>query len=344
MVYTMGTCRWPRFAATRFSNPSLAGGVEYRDDRHRAFVSLDLTRMNKVLEIDPVSRAARIQAGALGPVLEDQLRPHGYTLRHFPQSFEFSTVYDRTSAFLAVRTIAQAAIFPANCRLLDPGEAGSLGNEAAGKWVLVMGAESAFAPVDYAVQNMIEIARDCGGVVPEAAKKAEPVSTGEGSTNRDAASEAWRSAFLSMPYGRDALARMGGIAETFETATTWDRVDDLYEGVHERLSPAIAEITGQPGHINCRFTHVYPDGAAPYFTVSAAAQPGAELSMWDEIKAASMEILTDFKATVTHHHSVGRDHRPGYDRQVPGLIAESLRAVKSHLDPTGIMNPGVLID
>ena len=45
-----------------------------------------------MLEIDAVSRAARIQGGALGPVLEDQLRPHGYTLRHFPQSFEFSTL------------------------------------------------------------------------------------------------------------------------------------------------------------------------------------------------------------------------------------------------------------
>jgi len=69
---------------------SVVGGVEYRGDR--AAVSLDLTRMNRVLEIDPLSRAARIEAGALGPVLEDQLRPHGYTLRHFPQSFEFSTL------------------------------------------------------------------------------------------------------------------------------------------------------------------------------------------------------------------------------------------------------------
>ena len=45
-----------------------------------------------MLEVDAVSRAARIQGGALGPVLEEQLRPHGYTLRHFPQSFEFSTL------------------------------------------------------------------------------------------------------------------------------------------------------------------------------------------------------------------------------------------------------------
>jgi alkyldihydroxyacetonephosphate synthase len=71
---------------------SVVGGVEYRGDRHDAVLSLDLTRMDRVLEVDKTSRAALIQAGALGPVLEEQLAPHGYTLRHFPQSFEFSTL------------------------------------------------------------------------------------------------------------------------------------------------------------------------------------------------------------------------------------------------------------
>jgi alkyldihydroxyacetonephosphate synthase len=71
---------------------SVVGGVEYRGDRHDAVLSLDLTRMDRVLEVDRTSRAALIEAGALGPVLEEQLAPHGYTLRHFPQSFEFSTL------------------------------------------------------------------------------------------------------------------------------------------------------------------------------------------------------------------------------------------------------------
>ena len=71
---------------------SVVGGVEYRGDAHRAVLSLDLTRMDRVLEVDRVSRSAHIQAGALGPVLERQLAEHGYTLRHFPQSFEFSTL------------------------------------------------------------------------------------------------------------------------------------------------------------------------------------------------------------------------------------------------------------
>ena len=71
----------------------MVGGVEADvGDDYPGVVSLDLTRMDRVIEIDRTSRAARIQAGALGPVLEGQLRPHGLTLRHYPQSFEFSTL------------------------------------------------------------------------------------------------------------------------------------------------------------------------------------------------------------------------------------------------------------
>ena len=72
---------------------SVCGGVEAAvGSSYAAAVSLDMERLNRVLEVDPTSRAARIQAGALGPELEAQLKPHGYTLRHYPQSFEFSTL------------------------------------------------------------------------------------------------------------------------------------------------------------------------------------------------------------------------------------------------------------
>ncbi|NEE35747.1 FAD-dependent oxidoreductase, partial [Streptomyces sp. SID7982] len=71
---------------------SVVGGVEYRAGDHRGVLSMDLSGLDRVLETDRAGRSARIQAGALGPVLEAQLRPHGLTLRHFPQSFEFSTL------------------------------------------------------------------------------------------------------------------------------------------------------------------------------------------------------------------------------------------------------------
>ena len=61
-------------------------------DGYAGAVTVDLKALDRVLEVDAVSRAARIQAGATGPGLEDQLREHGLTLRHFPQSFEYSTL------------------------------------------------------------------------------------------------------------------------------------------------------------------------------------------------------------------------------------------------------------
>jgi alkyldihydroxyacetonephosphate synthase len=73
---------------------SVCGGVEPHVDgiKHKAAVTLDLRNLSKVVEVDPVSRAASIEAGTYGPSLENQLKPHGLTLRHFPQSFEYSTL------------------------------------------------------------------------------------------------------------------------------------------------------------------------------------------------------------------------------------------------------------
>ncbi|MCZ2858847.1 FAD-binding oxidoreductase [Blastococcus sp. VKM Ac-2987] len=392
---------------------SVVGGVEYRGDR--PWLSMDLTALDRVLEVDPVSRAARIQGGALGPVLEEQLRPHGLTLRHFPQSFEFSTLggwlatragghyatlhthiddlveslrvvtpagvseswrlpgsgagpspdrlflgsegtlgviteawmrlqdrprwkasasvtfADVSAAFEAVRAIAQAGLHPANCRLLDPGEA-ALAGASAGESVLVLGVESAAHPVASRLAELTDLAREHGGVVAEAG----------GGT--DAAADAWRSTFLRMPYVRDGMARMSAIVETFETACTWDRLAELYATVRDEVGAAVTAVTGAPGLLNCRLTHVYPDGAAPYFTVLAAGRPGSEVAMWDDVKAAASEVLGRLQATITHHHAVGRDHRPGYDRQRPEPFALALRATKGALDPAGILNPGVLLD
>src|SRR5947207_12753 len=71
--------------AAQVAEPAVADG-------YAGAVTIDLGALDRVLEVDEVSRAARIQAGARGPVLQEQLRPHGLTLRHFPQSFEYSTL------------------------------------------------------------------------------------------------------------------------------------------------------------------------------------------------------------------------------------------------------------
>src|ERR1019366_6035031 len=73
---------------------SVVGGVEPKVDgtRYRSGITLDLRHLDRVVEVDRASRAARIQGGPLGRGREAQLKPHGFSLRHFPQSFEFSTL------------------------------------------------------------------------------------------------------------------------------------------------------------------------------------------------------------------------------------------------------------
>jgi alkyldihydroxyacetonephosphate synthase len=132
---------------------------------------------------------------------------------------------------------------------------------------------------------------------------------------------------------RDALARLGVVVETFETACTWSAFPRLHEAVIEALAPAI---------VTCRFTHVYPDGPAPYFTVYASGQRGEELEMWDALKVRASEALLAHGGTITHHHAIGRDHVPWYSRQSPAPFRDMLRAAKAAVDPHHLLNPGVL--
>ena len=162
--------------------------------------------------------------------------------------------------------------------------------------------------------------------------------------------ESWRQAFLLAPYLRDTFVACGVLSETFETAITWDRFEEFHATTMEAVRAKVAEVSDAPEsgpgapRVTCRFTHVYPDGPAPYFTVMAPAVRGGEVEQWGEIKRAAAEAVIEGGGTITHHHAVGRDHRPWYDRQRPAPFAAALRAAKAELDPAAIMNPGVLID
>jgi alkyldihydroxyacetonephosphate synthase len=412
-------CSDARAAAIPYGGgTSVVGGVEPAvGDEYAGAVSIDLGGLDRVLDVDEVSRAARIQAGARGPVLEDQLRPHGLTLRHFPQSFEFSTLGgwiatragghfatlythiddlvesiravtpagvtesrrlpgsgagpspDRlligsegilgviTEAWVrlqarptfkasagvrfddfvtgaeAVRALSQSGLYPTNCRLLDQNEAAMTGSVPEGKALLVLGFESADHPVDAWMDRALELCGDHGGQVPSR-------RPGEGDSN-DAVGT-WRDAFLRAPYLRDTFVAAGILSETFETAITWDRFGEFHAAAMEAAEQAVRSVCGA-GRVTCRFTHVYPDGPAPYFTLLAPVRRGSELEQWGEIKAAASEAVIAGGGTITHHHAVGRDHRPWYDRQRPEPFAAALAGAKAALDPAGILNPGVLI-
>jgi alkyldihydroxyacetonephosphate synthase len=403
---------------------SVVGGVEGEvGPRYEGVVSLDLRRLDRVLDVDPVSRAARIQAGATGPRIEAQLAPHDLTLRHFPQSFElstlggwiatragghFATLYTHiddlvesvrmitpagdfesrrlpasgagpspermvlgsegifgviTEAWVrvqrrpryrlqasvhfqgelgraveAVRAISQAALYPTNCRLLSAEEAALHFVTDDGSHVLVLGFEGADHMREDAMTRALSICEAHGGTCPRGVSRREGGEKVEGG-----AGAAWKAAFIEAPYLQSALVSLGMVVDTFETACTWDRFEALHAAVTTAVGEAMRSACGG-GRISVRFTHVYPDGPAPYYTFIAPGRAGEQIAQWEVVKRAASEALSANGATITHHHAVGRVHRPWYDRERPALFAAALRATKRAMDPAGVMNPGVLID
>ncbi len=350
---------------------SVVGGIEARvGDDYAGAVSIDLTGIDRVLEVDAISLAARIQAGGLGPVIEEQLRPHGLTMRHYPQSFEFSslggwlatragghfaTVYthidDLTESIRAVtpvgisesRRLPGSGAGPSPDRMLL-GSEGTLGiiTEA---WMRLQRrprwrgtASVRFADFETGVRATRAISQS--GLFPSNCRLLDETAD---KSSRQGAAGTWRSSFVRAPYTRDALIRMGLVVDTFETAVTWDRFDDLHRQVMTEARRVIDEVCGT-GIVTCRFTHVYPDGPAPYFSVIAPGRWGDQAAQWDEVKAAVSEVVAGAGGTITHHHATGRDHRPWYDRQRPDVFAAAFRAAKAALDPSGVLNPGVLLD
>jgi len=413
---------------------SVVGGVEAAvGSSYAATVSLDLEHLNQVLEVDTTSRAALIQAGILGPDLEAALRPHGLTLRHFPQSFEFSTLGGwiatragghyatqathiddfvestrmvtpagvvetrrlpasgagpapdrliigsegtmgvitqawmrlqsrpifRASASVAfddmqkavrfVRALSQSGLQPSNCRLLDAREVAFAGVGDRRSPTLVLGFESADHPLQAWMARALELVADHGGRWDEEAVALSMRPPGdEPSAHRSGAAGDWRNAFLRMPYWRDETTRLGAIFDTFESAVTWDRFGAFYDGVRHDVQAAIEHITGHVNDVSCRFTHVYPDGPAPYFTFMARGSSSGDiasaLARWRDIKLACNDAVVRHGGTSTHHHAVGRDHRSAYETEVPALMRAAFSGAKAALDPRGVMNPGVLFD
>ncbi|MBI4816148.1 MAG: FAD-binding oxidoreductase [Deltaproteobacteria bacterium] len=395
---------------------SVVGGVE--PPRDRMSLSLSLARLDRVLEVDPISRLARIQAGATGPKLEASLGRHGMTLRHYPQSFEYSTLGGwiatraaghyatgptRIDAFVhsvemvspagtlvtrqvpstgagpdvrtfalgsegtlgviteavmrvrrrpkfraratarfatflagaeAVRALVQLGLEPSNCRLLDPVEAAMFGVAGGDAAILILAQESEDVPLDRWLTTATRHIEASGGEV-----------TAQRSTESDRPEEdaRWRAAFFEGPYLQNVMVSLGVVADTFETAVTWDRFSSFYEQIIGTVGQVVGRGNGQ-GRVSCRITHAYPDGPAPYFTfVAAPRRRGAELELWSEIKRAASDAVIEAGGTITHHHAVGRTHLPWHERERGPLVGAALKALKRVFDPHAIMNPGVLV-
>jgi alkyldihydroxyacetonephosphate synthase len=394
---------------------SVVGGLEASLDR--PCVTVHLGRLSRVVAVDPIAGTAIAQAGILGPALEQQLNSHGFTLGHFPQSFQYSSL----GGWIATRSGGQKSTLYGkveervhSLRLVYPG--GSLSTPevpaaAAGPNLnqVITGSEGVLgvitratmrlAPVPeqhdfrgYLFQSFAEGIEACrrlmrcelrpavlrlsdepetevtlamrapSSVQPGApAVRASILILGFEGSEREVAwgweqaeqilgqhggqslgggpGEAWERSRYDGPYLRDLLLDRAIMADTLETATTWGHYLDLYQAVRQAM---VAALGGQ-GIVMAHLSHSYSDGGSIYYTFLAPQESGNELGQWQRVKSAATQAIVEHGGALSHHHGIGKDHRPWMSAYLGPGGMRALAALKQAFDPHGIMNPGKLL-
>lgn len=226
----------------------------------------------------------------------------------------------------AMRTLAQAQLLPTVLRLSDEAETAvnlsrpaEVGAASPGGCTMVTGYEGAASAVAARRRACTELLTSGGGE-----------SLGE--------DQGWPAGRFEGPYLRDSLLDVGVLVETLETVTFWSNLDRVYTAVRQALVGALGDAT----LVLCHISHVYETGASLYFTV-ATRQTDDPVRQWLTAKAAASDAIGDNGGSITHHHAVGQDHKPWLAREIGPVGVRMLRALKRELDPTGVLNPGVLV-
>ena len=230
-----------------------------------------------------------------------------------------------------MRTLAQAGLLPTVLRLSDEAETAinlARPDEIGG------GRRAGRLPDDHRLRGHARRrSRPSGPRSPR-------VLTGLGGTPvGEAPGEAWAHGRFDAPYLRDSMLDVGVLVETLETATFWSNREALYAGVKAALErDARRGDAGALPHLARLRDRLLAllHGRRPRRRPTRSPQ-------WLAAKAAASDAIVAAGATITHHHAVGTDHKPWLVHEIGELGASVLRAVKADLDPTGVLNPGVLI-
>lgn len=408
----LGACGAHDVAVVPFGGgTSVVGGVAPDADGHAAVVTLDLSRLDRLVEVDEISRTATLEAGLTGPRAEAVLAPHGLTIGHVSQSYERATI----GGYAATRSAGQLSTgwgrFDAlveRLRAVTPVgtlELGRAPGTAAGPDLrqLILGSEGALGIITEVtlrvrptperrrhegwrvatfadgVSLLRRLAQD--GPRPDLLRLSDETETalgvatageqgGEGclmlvgwegaaddvahrggttaamlaaagaAALGEESAEAWRHGRFRAPRLRDELLGAGMLVETLETAVRWRDLERVHAAVGGALRTAL---DGATPVVACHVSHVYPAGASLYFSVLARRDDGDPVGQWRRAKAAASDAIAAAGATITHHHAVGTDHAPWMRAEVGDAGVALLAALKAHLDPAGILNPGKLL-
>lgn len=144
--------------------------------------------------------------------------------------------------------------------------------------------------------------------------------------------EHWRDHRYSVSFKMPRLFTNGCFVDTIETATTWDNLQALYDGMRQALMRRV--------FVLAHFSHAYPEGCSIYFTVVGKCRdPEEDLRTYGEIWSDAMETCLGLGATISHHHGIGLLKAKYLPRELGGAMP-LFREIKKKLDPWNILNPG----
>jgi alkyldihydroxyacetonephosphate synthase len=409
---------------------SVAGHLEICDTQ-RPVLSIALSGLNRLISIDEKNLLATFEAGIYGPELEKQLNERGFTLGHYPQSFEYSTLggwvatrscgqqsrhYGRIEQLFAGGEIAtfkgqiKLPPFPASAagpdiRQLVLGSEGRMGiltrvivrisplpeiNDIHGvffpSWDQACQAVHTLAQSQIAL-SMVRLSNEqetrvnlalveheqqlkwlkrflkLRGIDPNAAcmclvgyigfprqvriarseagsiiRRFKGILVGKGIGN------AWKKNRFRSAYLRNTLWDLGYAVDTLETAVNWDKVTDTMTRVESRLERAL-----QPADERIlafsHLSHVYATGSSIYttFVFRLGDSPEKTLDRWRTLKQAASRAIVEAGGTISHHHGIGKDHRPYMEDEKGPIGINMLDQVFGYLDPNRQMNPGKLL-
>jgi alkyldihydroxyacetonephosphate synthase len=318
------------FAVTRSSGQSSAGYGRF--DSLVVGITMETPQGTLELGSSPANAAGPDlrelvmgSEGAFGVVTAVRLRVRRLPAVKTYDAWQFASFTDGAAA---MRTLAQGGMLPTVIRLSDESETAinlarptEVGGESAGGCLMIAGYEG--------TQEAVDVRRTACSSLLE----------GLGGTNLgEEGGQAWANGRFHGPYLRDSLLDVGVLVETLETVTFWSNLDHVYNAVKQALTDSLGDAT----IVLCHISHVYETGASLYFTV-ATRQSDDPLAQWLAAKAAASDAMVHGGASITHHHAVGQDHKPWLAEEIGPVGVEILRAVKERLDPTGVLNPGVLV-
>ncbi|MEU8141995.1 FAD-binding oxidoreductase [Nonomuraea sp. NPDC048901] len=342
------------FAAARSSGQASAGYGRFDDMVVGLTVAtpsgdLDLGRAPKSAAGPDLRQLLLGSEGVFGVITALRLRVRRVPGRRVYEGWRFGSFRE---GMAALRTLAQEGPLPAVLRLSDETETmiglarpDDIGGGSSGCLVIAgyegpvdgpadgptdrpTDGQEAGSPATSSPATSVEGRRAGAGVVL-ARMGGVPLGTEPG--------RAWEHGRFSAPYLRDSLLAAGATVETIETAGFWSALPRLYDAVRLALLGAL-----ESPLVMCHISHVYETGASLYFTV-VTAQKGDPVAQWERAKEAVNAAIVAAGGTISHHHGVGRDHREAYAAELGPVGVDILRAVKARLDPTGILNPGILI-